>query len=175
MKPYLIFAFSLAAAVMVAGPVRGQSAFKVETGTALTKVLPRDFVLEGSAILVEKRNAALAMTPSGARVVVALLATAGYSSQIQKKYSGMLITEGSLEVCGNPVAIGSYGFGLAKAAGATSGKGSKFILYNQAGDKVAECSAMWDARIEHPKPLGVVANKAGSARLYVGRNWVELK
>jgi hypothetical protein len=175
MKPNLILAFSLAATVMVAGPVRAQGVFKVETGAAFTKVVPKDFVLEENAIPVEKWNAALVVAPSGARMVVGLLATSGYSSQIQKKYSGMLISEGKLDVCGNPVAIGSYGFGLEKPPGSMRGQGSKFILYNQAGDKVMECPATWDAGMQHPKPLAVVADKSGSARLYVGRNWVELK
>jgi hypothetical protein len=175
MKPYLIFALSVFATVMVVGPVRAQGVFKVETGKAFDNAVPRDFFLEGNAIPTEKRNAALVITPSGARMVLALIDTSGYSSQVQEKYIGMLITEGSVEVCGNPVAIGSYGFGLAKAAGASKGQESKFILYNQAGHKVTECSTMWDAGIQHPRPLRVVVNDNGSARLYLGRSWVELK
>ena len=175
MKRYLIFAVALVASVMVAGPAQAQGTFKVETGKAFTRAVPRDFFLEGNAIPTEKRNAALVMTPSGARLLVGLIDTAGYSSSIQQKYIGMLISEGQVEVCGNAVAIGSYGFGLAKEPGASEGHGAKFMLYNQAGHKVAECSTEWDAKIAHPSPLHVAVNGGGSARLYLGRNWVELK
>lgn len=175
MKPYLIFTTALLASVMVAGPARAQGAFKVETGKAFDKILPRDFVLEENAIPTEKRNSALLRTPSGARLLVSLLDTSGYSSQVQQKYLGMLIAEGNVNVGGNSVAVGSYGFGLAKEAGAAKEHGAKFVLYNQAGEKVGECSTTWDAKIPRPRPLHVVINGSGSARLYLGRNWIELK
>ncbi len=175
MKPYMILAMALVAGVMVAGPAQAQGTFKLETGKAFSRAVPKDFFLEGNAIPTEKRNSALVLTPSGARLVVGLIDTAGYSSRIQQKYIGMLITEGQVRVCGNAVAVGSYGFGLAKAPGASDEHGAKFMLYNQAGHNVAECSTEWDAKIAHPSPLHVVVNKGASARLYLGRNWIELK
>jgi hypothetical protein len=175
MKPYLIAVTSLLLTVMITGQGRAQGVFKVEAGKAFDAVLPRDFVLEENAIPTEKRNAALVVTPAGARMVVALLDTSGYSSQVQGKYLGMLIAEGKVKVCGNPVTIGSYGFGLAKPAAASEQRGSTFMLYNQAGQRVAKCLANWDAAIKQPRPLRVVVIKNGSARLYLGRNWIELK
>jgi len=175
MKTYLIVAASLLLSVMVANPASAQGVFKVETGEAFNKVVPKDFVLEENAIPTEKRNSVLALTPSGARVVAGLLDTSGYSSQVREKYLGMLIAEGSLAVCGHQLAVGSYGFGLAKPPGAAEGRAAKFILYNQGGRKVAECPAAWDAKIKGPRPLQVVVNGGGGARLYLGRNWVALK
>lgn len=175
MKAYLVVMASLLLSVMAAKPARAQGVFKVEKGEAFNKIVPRDFVLEENAIPTEKRNSVLVITPSGARVVAGLLDTTGYSSQVQQKYLGMLIAEGSVDVCGNPVAVGSYGFGVAKPEGAVTGHAGKFILYNQAGKKVAECTASWDAKIRSPRPLEVVVNRGGTARLYFGRYWVELK
>lgn len=175
MKSRFIFAVSVVASLLLAGPARAQSTFKVETGKAFNRAIPKDFFLEGNAIPTEKRNSALVVTPSGARMVVGLIDTSGYSSQIQQKYIGMLITEGKVDLCGNAVGIGSYGFGLAKSPGATNREGATFILYNQAGQKVADCTTMWDAKVQHPLPLRVAVNGSGSARLYLGRNWVELK
>ncbi len=174
MKACLIVFASLLLTTMTAGPASAQGGFKVEKGEAFNKILPKDFVLEENAIPTEKRNSVLVVSPSGARIVAGLLDTSGYSSQVQEKYLGMLITEGSVEVCGNQVAIGSYGFGLAKPAGAAEASGSKFMLYNQAGEKDAECTAEWDAKLKAPRPLQVVTS-GDSARLYVGRDWVELK
>ncbi|MEJ2006719.1 MAG: hypothetical protein P8Z30_00945 [Acidobacteriota bacterium] len=175
MKAYLIVAASLLMSVMVAKPAVAQGVFKVETGQAFNKILPKDFVLEENAIPTQKRNSVLVSTPSGSRLVVGLLDTSGYSSQVQEKYLGMMINEGSLNVCGHSVAIGSYGFGLKKSPGAAEGQASQFILYNQNGQKVTECSAGWDAKIKSPRPLKVVVEGGSTARLYLGRNWVELK
>ena len=175
MKNWLVFTAALVASVVLAGPAHAQGTFKVETGEAFDRAIPRDFFLEGNAIPTEKRNSALVITPSGARMVVGLIDTSGYSSQVQRKYIGMLITEGKVDVCGNPVAVGSYGFGLVKPSGESRSQGSKFVLYNQAGQKVAECAATWDAKVQHPMPLHVAVNGTESARLYLGRNWIELK
>ena len=156
-------------------PASAQRVFKVEKGEAFNKIIPRDFVLEENAIPTEKRNSALVLTPSGARLVAGLLDTSGYSSQVQEKYLGMLIAEGNVEVCGHQLAIGSYGFGLAKAQGTAGSHPSRFFLYNQAGKKIAECAAKWDENLKSPRPLQVVASGIGTARFYLGRNWVQLK
>lgn len=175
MKAYLIIVASLLLSVVAANPAVAQGVFKVETGQAFNKILPKDFVLEENAIPTQKRNSALALTPAGSRLIVGLLDTSGYSSQVQEKYLGMLITEGSVEVCGHSVAIGSYGFGLAKPSGGSEGPGAQFNLYNQAGQKVAACSTHWDTKIKRPRPLQIVVEGGGTARLYLGRNWIELK
>lgn len=174
MKSYLVVAVSVLLSVMAAKPASAQGVFKVEKGEAFNKIVPKDFVLEENAIPTQKRNSVLVITPSGARVIAGLLDTSGYSSQVQEKYLGMLITEGSVEVGGHRLAVGSYGFGLAKTPGAPEAHAAKFILYNQAGQKVSECTARWDAKIKSPRPLEVIV-KGRTARLYMGRNWVELR
>lgn len=176
MRTSLVAIASLLLIFMVPNPASAQGVFKVEKGEAFNKVIPRDFVLEENAIPVEKRNSTLVRTPSGARLVAGLLDTSGYSSQVQEKYLGMLIAEGNVQVCGHQLAIGSYGFGLAKAKGAAAeSHPSRFFLYNQAGKKVAECVARWDEKLQSPRPLQVEAGGGGTARLYLGRTWVELK
>lgn len=174
MKTCLAFAASLLLTFMVARPASAQGVFKVEKGEALNKIVPGNFVLEENAIPVEKRNSVLVITPSGARMVAGLLDTSGYTSQVQEKYLGMLVTEGNVEVCSKRIEVGSYGFGLAKLPGAAEGKAERFNLYNQAGHRVAECTAKWDSKLRTPRPLQVVTS-GGTARFYMGRNWVELK
>jgi hypothetical protein len=156
----------------------GQGDFESLTGKAFDSATApgKDFYfyLEGNAIPAQERNAALLKTPAGARVLLGLLDTTGYSSQIRQKYIGMLITEGKLDVCGESVGVGSYGFGLDKPA-PTSDEDAKFLLYNQAGEKLLECSSKKDTQIKLPKPLRVVLIKGAPARLYLGRYWLELK
>jgi hypothetical protein len=171
-----ISALVLVVLAYVALPVhlRAQGAFEVVTGKDFDAALPKDFYLEGNAIPTQKRNAALVKTPAGARVLFALIDTTGYSSQIQQKYEGMLITEGSLTLGGHQLGVGSYGFGYTKPA-ATSSEDAKLFLYNQAGQKVGECTAKKDTKIAQPKPLQVVTPMGEPARFYFGRYWVELK
>jgi hypothetical protein len=150
------------------GNARAQGAFEQISGKAFESAIPNDFYLEGNRIPVERHNAALLKTPAGARLVFALIDTTGYSSQIQQKYIGMVITEGKVSVCDVPLSVGSYGFGLDRPAG-------KFFLYNQAGEKVGDCAANKDTALKQPKPLSIDLGKEAAARLYLGRYFVELK
>jgi hypothetical protein len=167
----------LVAFAILTGMPRGtfaQGAFEQMTGKAFDSAIPNDFYLEGNRIPVEKRNGALLKTPAGARLVLALIDTTGYSSQIRQKYIGMVITEGSVSVCSVPLTVGSYGFGLEKPA-PTSKENAKFFLYNQAGEKVGDCAAKKDILVKQPKPLNIVLSKEAGARLYLGRYFLELK
>jgi hypothetical protein len=163
-----------AAALSLATPMlRAQGGFAPVTGKAFDSAMPKDFYLEGNAIPTEKRNAVLVKTPAGARVLLALIDTTGYSSEIKKKYIGMVIAEGGLSVCGIAVNVGSYGFGLDRPA-ANSDADAHFNLYNQAGEKAGDCAAKKDTQLKQPRPLQVVVEKGAPARLYVGRYWLEL-
>lgn len=150
-----------------------QGKYELVAGKEFEGAVPKDFYLEGNAIPTEKRNTVLLKTPAGSRALFGLIDTTGYSSQIKKKYIGMLITEGELSINGQKVGVGSYGFGLDKPPAGGSGDG-KLMVYNQAGAQVAECAARKDAQLKQPRPLQVVAGADG-ARLYIERYWVEIK
>ena len=171
-RPHWSLYVGLITVVLALGAQKGaaQGQFQLVTGKDFEGAVPKDFYLEGNAIPTEKRNAALLKTPSGSRVLVALIDTTGYSSQVQKKYVGMLIAEGDLSLNGQKVGVGSYGVGLEKPD-AVDGK---LRLYNQAGAQVAECATRKDADLKQPRPLQVVLGKDG-ARLYIERYWVEIK
>jgi hypothetical protein len=169
----LIFA---AFAILVGMPIGAfaQGGFEQMSGKAFESAIPANFYLEGNSIPVDKLHAALLKTPAGARLLLAKIDTTGYSSQIQQKYIGMLITEGKVSVCSVALSVGSYGFGLEKPP-ATSSEAAKFYVYNQAGEKVGECAAKKDNTLKQPKPLNIVLSKEAGARLYLGRYFVELK
>ncbi len=164
---------TLAALALEAMPARAAGPFELVTGKAFDAGLPKDFYLEGNAIPTEKRNAAMLKTASGARLLVGLLDTSGYSSQVQQKYMGMLITETRVSVCGHPVGIGSYGLGLKHPTGESAAPG-QFFVYDQAGKRVAECSAAHDSKLQNPRPLQAVTDAAG-AKVYFGRYEIEIK
>jgi hypothetical protein len=165
---------AIAVLIGMPGGACAQGVFQQISGKAFESAIPNDFYLEGNNIPVEKRNAALLKTPAGARLVLALIDTTGYSSQIRQKYSGMAITEGKVSLCSVPLSVGSYGFGLEKPA-APSSEDAKFFLYNQAGEKVGECGAKKDSAVKQPKPLNIALSKEAGARLYLGRYFLELK
>ena len=144
-------------------------AFAVETGRPFDAALPHDFYLEGNAIPTEKRNAALLVTPSGKQLLFALLDTSGYSSEVQQKYIGMIIAEGPVMIGGARIPVGSYGFGLKKAGGKTF-----LAIYNQAGTRMGSCLMKMDSRLQAPRQLQVILAGA-AARLYIGRDWVEVR
>jgi hypothetical protein len=154
--------------------LRAQGSYEIVTGKAFDSAMVKDFYLEGNAIPAEKRNAALLKTPAGSRVLLALIDTAGYSSQVQQKYEGMIISEGNFTVCGLKVGVGSFGFGHTKPA-ATSNEDMQLALYDQAGAKLGECAGKKDAAMTQPKPLQVVTGKGQAAKLYLGRYAFELR
>ena len=153
---------------------RAQGGFEVVTGDAFDRAVPADFYLEGNHIPVEKRNSAVLKNAKGARIVLGLIDTTGYSSQIQQKYMGMLITETRISVCGNPIGVGSYGLGMERPA-ATSNADATFRIYNQAGEKVGGCAAKKDGSTGQPKPLAVTAAKGEPAEVSFGKYVVEIK
>jgi hypothetical protein len=169
----LYIALIMTTLILCAQKGAAQGKFELVTGKDFEGAVPKDFYLEGNAIPTERRNTVLLKTPSSSRVLVGLIDTTGYSSQIQKKYIGMLITEGELSINGQKVGVGSYGVGLEKPAAGSSEDG-KLLIYNQAGTRVAECAARKDADLKQPRPLQVVLGK-DSARLYIERYWVEIK
>jgi hypothetical protein len=153
---------------------RAQGGFEVVTGPAVVRAVPGDFYLEGNRIPVEKRYAVLLKNGKGARMVVSTINTAGYSSQIKQKYTGMLITEAKVSVCGTAIGVGSYGFGLDRPA-PPSDADATFKIYNQAGEKLGECAAKKDDSIKQPTPLAVSADKSGPAKVALGKYVIEIK
>jgi hypothetical protein len=175
-KTLMAVGFTVMVCLLAVWPktARAQGGFESVTGTAFVNAVPGDFYLEGNRIPVDKRNAVLLKNAKGARVVVSLILTAGYSSQIKAKYTGMLITETSVSVCGTTMGVGSYGFGLDRPA-APSNADASFKIYNQAGEKLGECAAKKDDSVKQPKPLGVTTDKTGPAKIYLGKYVVEIK
>ncbi len=166
----------LISALLLAGalPALAQHGFTIITGKEFDSALPTQFYLEGNAIPTEKRNAVLVHTAAGKRALFALLDTSGYSSAIQQKYEGMIITEGRLSVCGHVLGAGSYGFGMRRPMPGKKGTAT-FMLYNQAGAGLGGCTITENLAKQQPRPLEVVTESNGRAQLYLGKFAVVLR
>ncbi len=175
-KKLIVIGFSAMACLLTLWPdaARAQGGFQPVSADAFNKAVPADFYLENNRIPVEKRNAAVVSNPAGKQVVVGLLDTTGYSSQIQQKYTGMLITETKLGICGTAFGVGSYGFGLEHPPASSNGDAT-FRVFDQAGDKLAECGAKRDDSVKQPRPLAVSTAKGGPTKLYLGKYAVEIR
>lgn len=172
MKRFLILAATLMMLGGIPSSLLAQGSFQVVKGKAFEDAIPNDFYLEGNRIPTQKRNSVLVKTPAGARVVFGLIDTTGYSSQIQQKYEGMIISESNFTLCGQKIGIGSFGFGHTKPL-ATSSEDMKLMIYDQAGNKIAECAGKKDAALAQASPLQMVSGNP--SKLYLGRYGFDLQ
>jgi hypothetical protein len=104
-------------------------------------------------------------TADGKTTFGALVDASGYSTAIQQKYQGLLITESKLNVGGSELAPGQYGFGFAA---------DKFVVMNVANKDVLSVPFQTDSDLKRPVPLKLVEDGAGY-KLYAGRKWVAVK
>ena len=94
--------------------------------------------------------------------------SSGYSTDINEKFQGYLLNEVTLEISGQTLKPGAYGFGFLT--------GGKLVVMDLAATDVLQAASQHDAEMKHPVPLQVVASlTAGSYRLYVGRDYVEFR
>jgi hypothetical protein len=129
------------------------------------KAVPTEFFFRGQKALTQMRNAAGFQTSSGMMTLAALVDASGYSTAIQQKYQGLLITESKINIGGSELMPGQYGFGFAS---------DKFVVMNVANEDVFSVSFETDSSLKRPVPLKMVEDGSGY-KLYVGRKWVSVK
>jgi len=131
----------------------------------LKKTVPEEFFFRGQKAPVQLRNAAGFQTANGKVTFAALVDASGYSTAIQQKYQGMLITESKLNISGSELAPGEYGFGFTA---------DKFVVMNVASDDILSAPYQTDAELKRAAPLKLVEDGTGY-KLYAGKKWVSVK
>ena len=97
----------------LAGAGLGQQAAKHVLGSdELKKAVPSEYFFRGQKAPVQLRNAVGFQGAEGKMMLAALVDASGYSTAIQQKYQGMLITEVKLNIGGSTLPPGQYGFGF---------------------------------------------------------------
>lgn len=153
--------------LMMVGMAGAQQASKhILSSEELKKAVPSEYFFRGQKAPVQMRNAVGAQAVDGKMLMAALVDASGYSSAIQQKYQGLLITEKKLTIGGSTLNPGQYGFGFTAEG--------KFIVMDVANDDVLTESFQTDQALPRPVPLKLVEDGAGY-KLYAGRKWVELK
>jgi hypothetical protein len=131
----------------------------------LKKAVPAEFFFCGQKAATQVRNSTGFQTADGKLTMASLVDTSGYSTAIQQKYQGMLITESQMNVGGSELAPGEYGFGFAA---------DKFVVMNVANEDLLSVPYQTDAALKRAMPLKLVEDGAGY-KLYAGKKWVALK
>jgi hypothetical protein len=135
------------------------------SGDELKTVVPSEFFFRGQKASTQLRNAAGFQTADGKITFGALVDVSGYSTAVQQKYQGMLVTESKLNIGGADLAPGAYGFGFT---------GDKFVVMNVASDDQLSVACQTDAELKRAMPLKLVED-GGGYKLYAGKKWVAVK
>jgi hypothetical protein len=155
----------LATAMTVAGLAQ-QGSKHVLSSDELKKAVPTEYFYRGQKAPTQVRNSGGFQLADGKMALAALVDASGYSTAIQQKYQGMLITEVKLNIGGSELPPGQYGFGF-MADG-------KFVVMNVANDDVLSVPFKTDTALQRAVPLKMVEDGAGY-KLYGGKKWVGIK
>ena len=142
-----------------------QAGAQILTGEQAKKLAPSTYYFAGQSAAVQARNTAGCKNSAGKVVLAGLVDTSGYSTAIQEKYQGFLITETKLSFDGATLEPGEYGFGF---------KEGKFIVMNVASTDIFSIASQSDDQLKHPVPLKFEKDGAGY-RLYAGKKYVVVK
>lgn len=131
------------------------------------KLFPEHVFLRGQVAPAQLRNTGGVHFADDLYVLAGLVDSSGYSTGIKEKYQGYLLSEVNLEIGGQTLKPGAYGFGFVSG---------KFILMDLAANNLIEAAGQRDAEMRRPIPLQVAASPtAGGYRLYVGRDYIEFR
>jgi hypothetical protein len=130
------------------------------------KAVPSEFFFRGQKAPVELRNAVGFQLSNTKMVLAALVDASGYSTAIQQKYQGLLITETKLKIGGSELAPGQYGFGFTADG--------KFVVMDVVNTDVLSAPTQTESTLQHAVPLKMVEDGAGY-KLYAGKKWVGIK
>jgi len=154
----------LTAALLGAGFAQ-QAAQHMLSTDEIRKMTPTEYFFRGQKAPVQVRNSTGVQLASGAVVMAALVDSGGYSTAIQQKYQGLLITETKLNIGGSELLPGEYGFGFSA---------DKFVVMDVANNDALSSSSQTDATLQRAVPLKLIEDDAGY-KLYAGKKWIGIK
>ena len=127
-------------------------------------ILPGSVFFRGQTASIQTRNSAGVRLPNGKLVLAAIVDTSGYSSALQQTYQGYLLTEVRLDIGGQTLPAGAYGFGFTA--------GNKVTIMDIGANEILRATSTRDETLARPTPLQMVADGQARARLYLGRSYI---
>ena len=134
----------------------------------VASILPATVFFQGKTASVQGRNSGGIRFADKSLMLVSLIDTSGYSSQVQEKYQAYLITESAIDIDGHRLAPGAYGCGFVS---------SGFVVMDIGGHDLFTAHTIRDENFRRPTPLQIMGapNEPGTYRLYEGRNFVTFR
>jgi len=152
--------------ILLASAAAQQASKRVLSSDEVKKAIPTEYFFRGQKAPVQVRNAVGFQQADGMMMLAALVDASGYSTAIQQKYQGLLITETKLDIGGSKLSPGQYGFGFTADG--------KFVVMDVANHDVLSAAAETDSALQRAVPLKLVEDGAGY-KLYAGKKWVGIK
>jgi hypothetical protein len=165
MKKMRLAAVGTLVAVLLTATLAQKAAQHLLSSDELKSMVPAEFFFRGQKAPTQLRNATGFQTADGKVTFAALVDASGYSTAIQQKYQGMLVTESKLKIGGSELPPGEYGFGFTA---------DKFVVMNVANEDTLSVPYQTDAELKRAMPLKMVEDGAGY-KLYAGKKWVAVK
>lgn len=135
--------------------------------TEAAKLLPDAVYYDGKSASTQLRNSAGVHFADGAYTLAVLVDTSGYSSEVQQKYQGYLLTETALEFGARRLESGAYGFGFV---------GGRFLITDIGAHDVLATEASRDSQMNRPVPLQIIESSSGRGfQLCSGRDCVTFR
>ena len=132
------------------------------------KIFPERVFFRGQSAPVQFRNSGGVHFADDFYVLAGLVDNSGYSTGIKEKYQAYLLNEVTLEIAGQTLKPGAYGFGFLN--------GGRFVVMDLGANDLLQAASQHDAEMKRPVPLQVlVSATSGSYRLYAGRDYVEFR
>ena len=166
MKKSRVKMLAAVAVTLIGCAIAQQVSKHVLSSDELKKAVPTEYFYRGQKAPVQLRNAVGFQLADGKMMLASLVDASGYSTAIQQKYQGLLITETKLNIGGSTLAPGQYGFGFLADG--------KFNVMDVANSDVLTASYQTDAALQHAVPLKLVEDGQGY-KLYAGKKWIAIK
>ena len=148
-------------------PAEGKEA-ALKAADITAKLFPEKVFFRGQSAPVQFRNTGGVRFADDFYVLAGLVDNSGYSTSIREKYQAYLLNEVTLEIGGQTLKPGAYGFGFLG--------GGRFVVMDIGANDVLNGTSQRDAELKRPVPLQVVASStAGSYRMYAGRDYFEFR
>src|SRR5467141_4136282 len=133
-----------------------------------SKIFPERVFFRGQSAPVQFRNSGGVHFADDLYVLAGMVDSSGYSTGLREKYQAYLLNEVTLEIAGQTLKPGAYGFGFLT--------GGKFVVMDLGANDLLQAASQHDAEMKRPVPLQVLSSAtAGSYRLYAGRDYVEFR
>ncbi|RXH54322.1 hypothetical protein [Granulicella sibirica] len=149
-------------------PAFAQSPLTLLSRDQASAILPPTVFYRGKSAPIQGRNSAGIKFLGDRLVLATLVDTSGYSTAVQENYQAYLITENPLKIGDQTLKPGAYGVGMIA--------NNQFIVLDLGAHELFKTASTRDTALPRPNPLQILPDPSsqGSARLYLGRNYVTL-